>query len=560
MKNIRINKNLFKKGKLALIAIPVSLTIAFSSCSLTPDGERARYKNVENGTDITTENEITNDIESIIKIDIDYLNHPLKDVGDINLRDKKINYSNYNNIEFKTYLDNIKVVYNYEDIYNFEKALNEYNKLNLTNSHNSNLKSLNQIELQKIILENNELYKEKNKSSIYKKLSSKELSRIIETIITTVNDFIYSNPNISSERIICVLSDLKIFVQKSSMNNAFVTNDNCLVLSPNMLKFANTINGEGTDEDVLKHEIIHLLQKGCNCDLNQNDNLKRNFGICYNFKNIEINSLDFTWFYEASAEKNMVNYTKHEPLVYKNMIGYLESLSIVNLIKDDYKVNDTEKLCFKRNLNDLFNYFGATTQNEKKEVLNLMYSIEVMQQAPSDFYELLEKKTGQKKDSKLIDEVNYTVKNSICETLTKYFYKNLSDNIVNKSISLGDVFYLISIFENDINNHILYSSENKYNYNKEFINTYLNIQEGFFLQLSRCLGCGVEEIENMYNNYNSKIKVGNEIVNNYSLSVIGKEKIEYLSEREEALKNVVGPTISLVSNEICNKESKKMYN
>ena len=107
MKNIRINKNLFKKGKLALIAIPVSLTIAFTSCSISPDGERAKYKNTENGTSITTESEINNDIQSIINIDIDDLNHPLKDIGEINLRDKKINYNNYNNIEFKTYLDNV---------------------------------------------------------------------------------------------------------------------------------------------------------------------------------------------------------------------------------------------------------------------------------------------------------------------------------------------------------------------------------------------------------------------------------------------------------------------
>ena len=38
----------------------------------------------------------------------------------------------------------------------------------------------------------------------------------------------------------------------------------------------------------------------------------------------------------------MMNLTGHDPLVYKNMIGYLESLSIVNLLNDSYKVNDTE--------------------------------------------------------------------------------------------------------------------------------------------------------------------------------------------------------------------------
>jgi hypothetical protein len=64
----------------------------------------------------------------------------------------------------------------------------------------------------------------------------------------------------------------------------------------------------------------------------------------------------------------------------------------------------------------------------------------------------------------------------------------------------------------------------------------------------------------MYNNYNSKIKIGNEIANNYNLSILSKEKLEYLSEREEALKTITGPTINLVSDEIKNNESKKVSN
>jgi len=482
MKNIIINKKIFNKKKLALVAIPISLTIVFSSCSLSADGNRAKYNTSE--IQNFSEEEISDNVQSIEIIDMDDLNHPLSDVGEIDLRDKKINYSNYNNLEFKTYIDNIEVIYDYEDIYNFDNSLNEYNDLILTNTHNSRLKNLNSNELRKVILENNKEYKEENNSSIYKQLSSKELTEVTNIIIITVNDFIKLNPNISIDRIKCVLSDLKIFTQKSSMSNAFVSNDNCLVLSPNMLKFANMINGQGTDEDVLKHEIIHFLQKGCNCDLMKNKDLKKNYGFCYNFENLEINSLDYTWFYEASAEKNMMNYTNHDPLVYKNMIGYLESLSLVNLCKSDYKVNDTENLSFKRSLDDLFNYFGATTQKEKREILNLMYSIEVMQQSPDDFYELLEEKNAQQKDSELIDKINYTVKGSVCETLTKYFYKNLSDNIVNKSVSLGDVFYLISIFENDINNHVVYSNGDKYSYNEHFMDTYLGIQENFF---SNCL-------------------------------------------------------------------------
>lgn len=563
MSKIRINKNILNKGKYALIAIPMVATIALSGCSFFPDGDRARYSNAvsySNTSDYTVSNDYAEDNKIDSEFNFDDLNIPLKDIGNVDLSKMRVAYTNSQNSNFISYLNKVDVIYDYENIYNFDSALKEYNKLSLVNTHNNDLKNLNENELYNLILENNKKYKKNNNSSIYKELSSKEIKKIVNIILTTVNDFNKSNSDISVDRIKCVLSDLKLFIQKSSMSNAFVTNDNCLVISPNMMKFANTINGEGTEEDVLKHEIVHLLQKGCNCDLNENQNLKRNFGICYGFKDIEINSLDFTWFYEASAEKNMVNYTGHSPLVYKNMIGYLESLSIVNLVSDSYKVNDTEELSFKRSINDLYKYFDVTTESDKKEVLNLMYSIEVMQQAPDAFYKLLEKQTGKSKDSVLIDEINYTVKGSICETLTKLFYKNLSKKIVNEDVSLGDIFYLISIFENDINNHILYNSEQKYNYNEKFINKYVDIQDNFFFELSKSLKCSQEQIEEFYNDYNSVIKQGQTNIKNYTLNFLEQEKKDYLTEREIALNNIAAPTIRSISTNFLENNIKKVYN
>lgn len=578
MKNIRINKNIFNKKKLVLITIPIVATLILSGCSFGANGERAKYSYTGNippqtynyTTETTPQETISNDLvfEAPNQNNTNYttetpkneLNIPLKDIGAIDLRNVRINYNSAQHANFISYLNGVDAIYVYSEFYNLDEALVEYNKLKLDNYHNFDLKNIDSTELYNIILENNKEYKKVNKSSIYKEIDNKEIIKIVNIIITTVNDFIKLNDDISVDRIKCVLSDLKLFQQKSAMSNAFVTNDNCLIISPNMMQFANTINGRGTDEDVIKHEIIHLLQKGCNCDLNQNDNLKRNFGICYGFKNIEINSLDFTWFYEASAEKNMANYTGHDILVYKNMIGYLESLSITNLVKDTYKVNDTENLSFKRNLEDLYNYFGVSTPKEKREILNLMYSLEVMHMEPSDFYNTLEKKTGKNKDANLRDEINYTVKSSICETLTKLFYKNLSQNIVNKDVSLGDIFYLISLFENDINNHILYDSDKKYSYNEHFINTYLDIQDNFFFELSNIINCSQEELENSYNNYNSYIQVGETVVKNYNLTFLSKDKVNYLTEREKELNNISGPTVRYVNDNFFTKNSKKVYN
>ena len=573
IKNLRINKNIFNKGKMILITIPLLVTM-LSSCSLMSNGERAKYnhagntsnqnvtQNIEKDTVSQKENNESKTVDtnqsSSTEVNINDINTPLKDVGSVDLTNIKLNYDSSQYANFTSYLNGVNVSYEYEKIYNFDIALSEYNKLVFSNTHNSKLKDLNASSLYNVVVENNKEFKKKNNSSIYKELDRNEANKITNLIVLTVNDFMNSNKDISADRIKCVLSDLKIFIQKSAMSNAFVTNDNCLVISPNMLKFATIINGDGTNEDVLKHEIIHLLQKGCNCDLNKNENLKRNFGISYGFDNIKINSLDFTWFYEAAAEKNMVNSTGHNPLVYKNMIGYLESFSMANLVKDSYKVNDTEKLSFKRNLNDLYNYFEVTSDADKREILNLMYSLEVMQQAPSDFYDALEKETGRKKDSTLIDEVNYTVKGPVCETLTKIFYRNLSKSIVNKDVSLGDVFYLISVFENDINNHIIYDSFNKFTYNEHFMNSYVEIQDNFFASLSKKLNMSQNELEECYNNYNSSIKKGDAIYKNYNLKFLGNDKINYLKEREAVFNKYAGPTIRNVLAEFEN--SKKVYN
>lgn len=566
MKNLKINENIFKKGKMVLLPIALSTTIVLSGCSLIPNGDRAKYSNYDtntnsyNYTDTTSPGTTTQNTDTI-NVNLSEYRIPMKDISNGNLSQTKINFTNNNYDEIKLYLDNLTVSYEYGDLYNFSETLNEYNKLNLVDNHAGKLKNITVDELYNIIVNNNKEYKKNIKTSIYKELSSSETREICKLIVKTVKNSLKTNKDISTDRIKCVLSDLKLFKQTSSVANAFVTDDNCLIISPNMLEVASLINGKGTDKDIFIHEINHLLQKGCNCDLNNNKNLKRNFGISYGFNNVKVNSLDFTWLYESSAEKNMMNLTGHEPLVYQNMIGYLESLSLVNLFNDNYSVADTEKLSFKRDLNNLYTYFDVTSDKDKKEILNMMYSIEVMQQSPDDFYKVLEEQIGKTKDSELVDEVNYTVKVSICETLSKLFYKNLSKNIVNKDVTLEDVFYLISLFENDLNSHIKYKDSTKYSYNGRFIKTYIDIQNNFFYQISKSMGCNQEEIEDRFNNYTSNIKLSDgKIVNNYSLNFLNKEKIDYLEKRKEAIKLSSAPSIRNISKKFSVENLQKVYN
>ena len=304
MKNLKVSNNILKKGKMVLLPITLAVTITLSGCSLIPNGDRARYKNDNSKTDYsyssvdpTTNNNIENNqaTNNTQTVTFDGYDIPMKDISGYEKTNIKINFTinNYNSIE--NYLDKLDIIYKYEKLYKFDESLTEYDKLNLVNSHSSELKILTVDELYNIILKNNKEYKKTAKTSIYKELDNNEIREICTLIVEIANKYIKENKDINPDRLKCVLSDLKIYKQTSAVANAYVTDDNCLIISPNMLQVADMINGKGTSEDVFIHEIVHFLQKGCNCDLNKNPNLKRNFGFSYGFKNLEINSLDFTW-------------------------------------------------------------------------------------------------------------------------------------------------------------------------------------------------------------------------------------------------------------------------
>ena len=532
-----------------LLTTTLGVAIVLSGCSTFSQKNQNDYSYNTNNYNYTQQYNESVEISTTSDI-------PMHKIIEGNVQKTNLNYSQTNNLNFQEYLSNYNVYYEYEKLYDFDDAIAEYNELKNFNSHNITIKNITSEEIYNQVLKNNKIYLENSMTSTFKEMDNGRLNTICDMIATTVNDFIKENPDISEERIKCVLSDLKILNQNSSVSNAYVSTDNCFIVSPNMLEIAQMINGHQTDKDVFIHEIIHLMQKGCNCDLKVNDNLERNYGFGYKFKDVKLNSIDFTWLYESSAEKCMINYTGSKALVYKNMISYLESLSISNILNDSYKVNDTENLSFKRDLNSLFDYFSAKTDAEKKEVLNIMYSIEIMQCKPDDFYDLYSKAYSIDVDANEIDEINYTLKPSICISLSKNFYKNLSNAIVNENVTLEDVFYLVSLFENDINNHIEYNDNNKLNYNEYFINSYMEIQTAFFSEISKSLGCNEDDLFEQFSNYAALVKDGDEINNNCDLNFVSSDKIEYLNERQEALKGEAAPSVYNIYKSL---ESKKTY-
>lgn len=555
MGRLYYNNSFFKLGKRVLLPVTLACTLILPGC------KTIERKNAPSYSNVSQESYFNNSEQNSSYIDYSNTSSetektvPMKDIFFGDKECTMVSFNEESLLEFNNFLDNTNIYYDYENLYNIEAALNEYNKLVFNDKHSHSIDITNPNELLNVILKNNEEYKKNEVMSLYKDLSNEELLSLCKLIVKTVNDFLNDNPDISKERISCVLSDLKVFNTSFTMSIAYVTGDNIMALSPNMLNFVELLDTEKTDSII--HEIVHLLQKGCNCDYEKNSNLSHNYGFSYNFKNLKINSLDYSWLYEASAEKNMSNYTGHNPLTYQYKIGYLESLSLVNLLNDNFKVNDTERLTFKKNLDCLFESFNVKTDKEKNEVLKLMYSIEVMQMEPKEFYEALEKITGKTPDDEsYLEDVCFRLKASVCGTLTKFFYRNLANSISNKNLTLQDVFYLISLFENDINSHIHYDLKERMEYNEVFMDNYISIQNTFFHYLAKSLNIDQSSVEELFNNYTSKIKDSNgNVTDNYDLSFLSEEKREYLKSRETSLNE--NATESIRSAETLEKEKVK---
>jgi hypothetical protein len=99
------------------------------------------------------------------------------------------------------------------------------------------------------------------------------------------------------------------------------------------------------------------------------------------------------------------------------------------------------------------------------------------------------------------------MKASLCATLSKYFYENLAEKMTGESVSLTDLFLLISTWEADLNYHITYTDETRYDNVKNFLTGYNEIQTAFFERAAAALDIKPKELTESYNAYNAAVHV-----------------------------------------------------
>ncbi|MDD3222329.1 MAG: hypothetical protein EOM34_16800 [Clostridia bacterium] len=410
---------------------------------------------------------------------------------------------------FNDYLNTVNVNYEYEEFYGIDEALNKQSSTPFvkseTHSHSIELKDgkFDAEAMVDVVLNNNQAYLESDevsdfKKSTYSELTRSEIANLSSVIADTLNAEIERNPSIDIEELKCVVGNLKMF-SSISTSNAYVNMDDCLAISPNMIDIASIINSdnENVERDIIVHESMHLIQKTC-AD-NQKD--VEVIGISHSYEDLDVNPLKWLWFLEGSAEKEMCNITGDEAITYKYKISYLDSLTMATMLRDGVSADQTEKICFQNDPEILYQQFGCENDDEKCELIKMMYTTDILQSEREDFYEKYEPVYGAVDNEEQLVPLQRELKVPICETLTKEFYENLGSYMSSGSITIDDMNYLIRVFEGDVNSHLDCANIEKAEENIEFMNVYIPIQDEFFKAVADSTDYSYEDLLERYNKY-----------------------------------------------------------
>ena len=525
--------NLDKKKTYKLSLASMTLVLTLSGCTskdITSTSSTVYSAPVVVESSIqeeTQEEELTPNAEGI---------NPLTDTTSVS--DKyasiKINENEFNT--FNNYLGTLNNTYDYAFLYDIDTSLKRNENYKIPTTYDIKINNITADELYDVVKENNKEYLRNQEVNKYQKLSNKELKKICNIVVDVINDQMSQCDYIDKTEMLAKLSDLKILSNDASFCNGYLSYDNCLIVCPNMIEIVGIIDDENDMDDIVVHETIHLIQRCSRKEYELNPGLDNRYGFGISYEDLDVSSLNYMWLVEASAERCMCTYQGRKLMTYENMVNYMESLSMINLVNTNYKVGDTEHLMYKDSIDDLYEYFGVTSEQDKREILNMMYSIEVLQKKPDDFYKAYSKYIGYDYDSKGVNELDYNIRLSSCRTFNKFFYRNLAKRATEENIPLNDIFYLISVYEMDLNNHISYDTGECAEVNKELMEEYVEIQNNFFTSIALSNNMSVEDIQDQYNSYTSlKENANGEVTNNYDLSWLGNDKVKYIDGRKEDL-------------------------
>lgn len=361
----------------------------------------------------------------------------------------------------------------------------------------------------------------------YKPVEDDYLQDLCAFIVTVMDKMVEKYPDVDWNRVYCNLGNLKILYKTGMLSFAEVSPEMILSVSKNNTSIVLNLKGDDGFTRVMTHEIMHIIQIGCSCE--NIENAGRRAGIAMYWDDFTLNTADWSWMAEGSAERHMCTLTGGEAISYQYKIDYLCSMTMSVLLRDSVKADTMETLCFYDDPQLLFDTFGCETEEARDELIKLMVTMQILQMNPEPFHLEYTKKTGidLRKDSETENQFYYALKPDVCITLSKVFYKNLVTFLQNNRLTQHDLFFLINLFEGHLNQHLTFTNAAKAEINRPFLQSYTVLRDTLFTALSQDTGA---DIKTMYQNY--EIETGDTLLN-AELSMLSKEKRTFLAERAQ---------------------------
>lgn len=498
-----------KKWQKALIGVVISIGIIIIAFIVLVIG-----LTIKDGMS-SHRNESVNTVETTTSVYEQLLQDPIPngadDAVDVDATPVSISISDDALSKFENYISAINVEYDFEEAYNIDAALERYNNntKNSVSQHCHDIRLNGEFDAEhfyEIVKKNNEaFFKEKEKDSLgglYKEYSNKELKSICEQFCEALPAIAEKDPTVDLDMACCYLYNLRI-VQKSGsldfggfdMNNRFYLN------YKNMKNGAFAMDTDDIEQTTFYHEMMHAFQFACD-DVKKPD--EDRMGIMHTYDSLDVNPLSWYWLLEGSAEMNMSQYLDVRYSTYKNKIGYIHSLNIAANLNTNNKYVQIEKICFQRDLEKFFDVLDITDENDKKEIIKMMYSIEIIQESKDDFYDWY----NEAYNTDLSDETNgeqsvlrLTLKEDALMTLTKLFYRNLARQINSGGATLQDAYYLMRLYEADLDNHFSNNTIGYMEFFHNFYDTYVDLQNEFFGIIADENNLSANDLANEFDNY-----------------------------------------------------------
>lgn len=471
-------------------------------------------------------------------------------VYDEDLNTTNVTLNNVGYMDVINTLDEGDYTFEYSPYYGLDEALAMYNSTTVNKSTTSTLLDANgQLDPQKLaqqVLANNKDYMAQGKdviNSFYTDISSSDLHMICKIIAEVVNQ---EFNGIEKEKVANTLMQMTMFQRTGSASNAYITNTLTFVYNPTMSGlYASKQEIEGTSnskeetlKQVITHEVMHLLQYASS-DANDKNGLES--GICrmYNLPNkdvkVPVDSLWNSWLLEAAAELGMAEYLNIEPGTYAKKISYARSYNLSRFNDLDLANHSIEDVVFNHKLEDAYKELGLNSPEEQREFLNFLYSVEITQSDPEDFWENYTAKTGitPTEDEKLA--IRMDIRTDAVKCLSRNFYENLADAIYTGSVKdLDTVFYLVRNWELDVYGHLEYTKTSSLEHAKDFILWQNDIQNKLFTALANSNNTTLDDIQNQYAEYNLQASVEDQIYNNCNLSNYSDYTASYITDAKDS--------------------------